>query len=157
MYRFHVKGTDGRLSSQELAGIRDGHVWYDFFSVPQSMERWMARETDMPGRGVGGVTALHSDHRHSSSAPPLGMVEAINSLPSYMQRSTMFVVLAPVCTHVDRECHCEFGTWSARGWCNVEWLASVLTPSRDAQKQLIVKGFNHSLDIEVIWEVRASG
>ena len=90
-----------------------------------------------------------ADHRRG--APPDGMLEAIRSLPSYVQRSHMFLILAPACKHVDSGILCNHGTWRERGWCNVEIFCSTIAPSE--QIRVLIRGAN---DVEFVpfWESR---
>ena len=67
------------------------------------------------------------DHRLCDTVPE-GMLEAIASLPSYVQRSNIFIVLAPPCQHADLGTLCDVSTWHDRGWCNLEFFCSITAP-----------------------------
>ena len=58
------------------------------------------------------TTSQTSDHRDEA---PDGMLDAVQSLPSYVQRSTMFVILVPPLLHSDLGTPCDFSTWLKRG------------------------------------------
>lgn len=49
------------------------------------------------------------------------MVRAVNSIPSYIAKCTLFVVLAPSVYHEDANKYiCSKATWQSRGWCRLE-------------------------------------
>ena len=52
--------------------------------------------------------------------------EAVESIPSYVEKSTLFLILAPVCLHRDRQEVCSYATWRKRGWCRLELQAARL-------------------------------
>ena len=73
------------------------------------------------------VAEASADHRNQ--APPEGMLAAINSLPSYVQQSHVFVILAPALPHANRSnLVCDLSSWLGRGWCNLEFLSSCFAP-----------------------------
>ena len=74
------------------------------------------------------------------------LIEAIESLPSYVQRSHLFIVLAPACKHKDHGNFCDFGTWLSRGWCNVEFFCSSIPPTH--QQQILIQSANDVFFIE---------
>ena len=101
------------LTSEMVDSLQDAFVWLDFFGIPQAKDR------------------LVDDA--SSDAPPDGMQDVIESLPSYAQSSHMFLVLAPQCQLADGSDFCNFGTWLLRGWCNVEFFCSSVAQSPQVQ------------------------
>ena len=54
------------------------------------------------------------------------MKHAVESIPAYIERVSLLLVLAPVCMHQDRQEACNFATWRRRGWCRLELQASLL-------------------------------
>jgi hypothetical protein len=53
----------------------------------------------------------------------------INRIPQFVQRCSMFIVLAPPCKHEDTGDMTDIETWKGRGWCRLELLANTLSPS----------------------------
>ena len=49
----------------------------------------------------------------------------LESIPAYVERATLLLVLVPVCNHVDRKQPCNFATWRRRGWCRLEMYAAL--------------------------------
>jgi len=85
------------------AALPDMYVWIDYSSMPQVT----------PGGDVASV-------QHAANA--------IVSLPAYVERCALLLVVAPVVTHVDTNLTCNYATWRQRGWCRLELLAAVLAP-----------------------------
>ena len=57
--------------------------------------------------------------------------EATESIPSYIERSTLMLVLVPPSQHYDREGEfVTYSSWRGRGWCRFEFLAATLTRER---------------------------
>ena len=54
------------------------------------------------------------------------MLAAINSVPAYVQRSSVMLVLAPVVPHSDEPIDCQFSSWKQRGWCRLEAIIGCL-------------------------------
>ena len=48
------------------------------------------------------------------------MLRAINSVPAYIRRSAIMLVLAPVVQHAEDGTDCQFSSWQNRGWCRLE-------------------------------------
>ena len=45
------------------------------------------------------------------------LIKAVNSIPSYIERSSHFFACVPTVKHCDREgVMCDFGSWLSRGW-----------------------------------------
>jgi len=151
-----MKGTSGALSQEELTGFKNGYMWYDSFSVPQLIMdeeteiEFTARRTTMTGaKSMASFTSnmwqqkttsesvarCHSDHRHGEAPPPPGMIEAISSLPSYVQRAHFFVILIPVCKHVDLGHDCDLLSTrhlslETRTWLQPYWMLLQIQTSK---------------------------
>ena len=87
-----------------------------------------------------------SDHRQTTSATPewkkhvqVWLGKAVESIPDYVERSTLVLVLVPPVEHVDRPGGelCDYGSWRGRGWCRLEMSGSAL--SRTRVRTMIVK------------------
>jgi len=51
---------------------------------------------------------------------------AVQSLPSYVERCDLMIILAPVCMHADHGEPCNYASWRTRGWCRLELLFGLL-------------------------------
>jgi hypothetical protein len=122
------------FKSKEMLGseawmdaLPDMYIWLDYMSVPQPR----ATET------IKGETRLRStsDHRlavvdgDTTADLVKDLQLAVASIPAYIERSDLILVLAPGCMHVDRRELCNFGTWQSRGWCRLELQAAYLNPA----------------------------
>lgn len=56
----------------------------------------------------------------------IGKLNAINSIPSYVEDSTWFIVLAPRAVNKSTGLVCDFSSWRSRGWCRLEETANYL-------------------------------
>ena len=115
-------------------------VWFDYISIPQpgavvsSASDELKTQLDTNGDGmidqaelVNAETTAHSDHRLMSVGDErvLKLVEqlkaAVDSIPSYVERSAMMWILVPPCKHHDLDgAICDFNSWRDRGWCRME-------------------------------------
>ena len=73
-------------------------VWYDYFSIPQD-------------------TQTHSSEQ----------VNAINSIPAYIDRCEFFVVLCPALKHATTLSPLNHHSWAERGWCRTEVMSRLLS------------------------------
>eukprot|EP00397_Hematodinium_sp_SG-2012_P042280 GEMP01046732.1.p1 GENE.GEMP01046732.1~~GEMP01046732.1.p1 ORF type:complete len:363 (+),score=66.20 GEMP01046732.1:249-1337(+) len=82
--------------------LQDALVWYDYFSVPQ--EEFNREDTRL----------------------------AIQSIPAYIEMSTVMFILAPTMEHREfmdtngERQLCDYHSWTKRGWCRLELLAMYL-------------------------------
>ena len=44
------------------------------------------------------------------------LMDAVNSIPSYVERAALVLVLAPPCVHANTGKVCNYKTWRQRGW-----------------------------------------
>jgi len=71
-------------------------------------------------------------------------MNAIRSIPAYIEHSTLIMVLVPPATHKDVQDSrggstvCDYKTWRTRGWCRMEYVAAVLS-KRDVPL-IVVRG-----------------
>ena len=85
-------------------------------SVPQPSAGPMP-ESAFDDENVEGVHDT-ADHRLGSSHTVECLNRAIASIPSYIERSDLVLVLAPIVKHEEREDYTlNFSTWRSRGWC----------------------------------------
>ena len=89
-----------------------------------------------------------TDHRHVSSDTEgwkkinkIMLGRAVESIPAYIERSSLIVVLVPPCKHADRKDEiCDESSWRGRGWCRVEYLGAALVRS-DVSVMLVNDAF----------------
>ena len=95
---------------------------------------------------AGDNKASTADHRHISSdtegweqVNKIMLGKAVQSIPAYIERSSLIVALVPLCKHADREDEiCDQSSWRGRGWCRVEYMGAALV--RSDVSVMIVKG-----------------
>jgi len=66
--------------------------------------------------------------------------KAVESIPAYVERSDVLLVVAPVCRHKDSGELCNYGSWRGRGWCRMELMCSIL--ARRKIRTLVCMGEN---------------
>ena len=129
-------------------------VWFDYISIPQpgavvnAASDELKKQLDTNGDGVIEQAELvnadttgagkNSDHRLISAGDQrvLELVEqlkaAVDSIPSYVERSAMMWILVPPCKHHDLDgAICDFNSWRDRGWCRMEFAAGKLASGED--------------------------
>ena len=84
-------------------------------------ERWDEDE----GGGVSDVSTS-SDHRVGTGETARLLDLATESIPAYVEKSSLMIILVPMCKHKDRPVVCTLQSWRGRGWCRMELLAAVL-------------------------------
>jgi len=62
----------------------------------------------------------------SSQAELKQVSAAVRSLPSYVERCDLMLILVPVCLHADTGHPCNYASWRSRGWCRLELLFGML-------------------------------
>lgn len=85
--------------------LSDLYLWIDYCCIPQ------VRSND-------------------SSMQMRLALKAVESIPSYFERCSMLLVLAPVCMHRDTQLACNYASWRSRGWCRLELMCATLSPRR---------------------------
>ena len=105
------------------------YVWLDFISVPQP--------TMVHGDGGNNGS---SDHRMADVVTDLvqSLRNAVDSIPTFVERSSMMWILCPPCRHADSDSTiCDFASWRSRGWCRLEYAASKLARGYDMPVMVI--------------------
>lgn len=68
------------------------------------------------------------------------LIKAVNSIPSYIERSSHFFACVPTIKHCDLEgAVCDYGSWLSRGWCRLE-MFSLLFKRFNEMPVIVVKG-----------------
>ena len=68
-----------------------------------------------------------ADHRHETGVLNTALQQAVESIPSYVERSTIMLVLVPTVKHFDRIGDvCDFRSWRGRGWCRMEFVCALM-------------------------------
>ena len=75
--------------------------WYDYFSCPQR-----AKHSEASG--------------HVKNVPRSKLLDAINSIPAYVDAYSFFFALVPILENPSRTSLISTFTWSGRGWCRLE-------------------------------------
>jgi len=83
--------------------LPDMYVWIDYCCMPQV------------AHGVSAALLKKAHH-------------AVISIPAYMERCSLLLVLAPPCKHRETGSVCNYATWRGRGWCRTELLCCILAP-----------------------------
>ena len=94
------EGMDLEAASAAFqASVRDGWVWMDYISVPQTI-------------GLSDPAAVR--------AALAKQALAIRSIPAYITRAHRFWICTPYgATHESGQ-RCSYATWNERGWCRLE-------------------------------------
>lgn len=85
--------------------LSDLYLWIDYCCIPQ----------------------VRSD---DSSMQRLQAMRAVESIPSYFERCSILLVLAPFCMHRNTKLACNYASWRSRGWCRLELMCATLSPKR---------------------------
>ena len=75
-------------------------VWYDYFCIPQH--------------------TISADSRSFSQNSFEAQRKAIGSIPAYVDRCDIFVVLCPLMKHATTHSTLHYDSWAERGWCRTE-------------------------------------
>lgn len=80
------------------------YVWCDYYSIPQS-----ARVPKTASKAEKNLVAQY-------------MYQAVQSLPAYVSRAKLMIILAPLVQHENLvpQQECDFCSWCKRGWCRLE-------------------------------------
>mmetsp|Transcript_30138 Transcript_30138/g.76154 ORF Transcript_30138/g.76154 Transcript_30138/m.76154 type:complete len:679 (-) Transcript_30138:137-2173(-) len=101
LYAVMFKATS--MKANWKASLPEMYVWLDYFSMPQVLTG-------------------------ADKACMQAAAQAVQSIPSYMERCALLMVVAPPCKHNDTGLVCNYATWRGRGWCRTELLACSLAP-----------------------------
>jgi len=93
--------------------LKKCYVWCDYFAIPQSSL----------------VCERASNERRKTISH--NMFKAVQSLPAYVSRARLMIILSPLIQHQNREpaSDCDFGSWSKRGWCRLEDMVAKTQPT----------------------------
>ncbi|CAE7232889.1 unnamed protein product, partial [Symbiodinium microadriaticum] len=103
-------------------------VWYDYFSCPQQ--------------------------RKKAPDPEGSLQHAIDSIPAYVSKCSLFVALCPAVESADQSRVYNRSTWLDRGWCRLEW--TMWNLSSVGEPVIFVKGARH-LEVSKISQLRSVG
>lgn len=132
-------------------------LWVDYLSIPQpgaliqEASAELVEDLDDNHDGVVSMEELQNakvhasaDHRQMAPADArvLELVEqlkaAVDSIPSYIERSSMMFVVVPPVQHQSLDAHiCDFASWRKRGWCRMEFAACKLACGDDMPLMVI--------------------
>lgn len=124
--------------------VEDGYIWYDWFGVPQLMDRKMSKDVQFGGgSGSGNGDAKEDEQQKLQLEKLLGAVE---SIPAYVQACDHFIVLAPHFAHADTGKAANAQSWNRRGWCRTEMAARGLSPRPKCNNILTVWQSRHVVE-----------
>ncbi|CAE7019529.1 unnamed protein product, partial [Symbiodinium sp. CCMP2456] len=103
-------------------------VWYDYFSCPQQ--------------------------RKKAPDPEGSLQHAIDSIPAYVSKCSLFVALCPAVESADQSRIYNRSTWLDRGWCRLEW--TMWNLSSVGEPVIFVKGARH-LEVSKIPQLYSVG
>jgi ankyrin repeat protein len=136
-----VSKEKGLVSGAEWAEmVPEMYVWIDYLSMAQPSAGCMPWEDGKVSSALGGTEEEQKteDHRHGSGDAVQCLNDGVESLPGYVELSDLILVLVPPTEHKDRAGEaCDFASWRGRGWCRLEFMAAVLSPSKN--RVLIVR------------------
>eukprot|EP00913_Durusdinium_trenchii_P008436 g7922.t1 len=78
--------------------LPEGYLWFDWFGVPQAISRTRVFDEE------------EDDVKQAEAA------KAVDSIPAYVERCNLFVILAPELFHRDTGMICNSTSWQLRGW-----------------------------------------
>ncbi|CAK9114344.1 Serine/threonine-protein phosphatase 6 regulatory ankyrin repeat subunit B (PP6-ARS-B) (Serine/threonine-protein phosphatase 6 regulatory subunit ARS-B) (Ankyrin repeat domain-containing protein 44) [Durusdinium trenchii] len=93
--------------------LPEGYLWFDWFGVPQAISRTRVFDEE------------EDDVKQAEAA------KAVDSIPAYVERCNLFVILAPELFHRDTGMICNSTSWQLRGWCISELLCQQLSNKPD--------------------------
>ena len=110
--------------------VRDGWVWMDYISIPQTIGCTTAEEV---------ATEVEAQGR------------AISSIPGYVLRTTNFWVCCPGgCRHVDAGHLCGYATWERRGWCRMEATCADIAKVFDSRALFVMQRLGEPSRVETV-------
>ena len=128
---------DGDISQKEIMGAAEGG----------------ANQTTIAAEGGANQTTTidEQDHRKILTTDEKirtlieSLKNAVESIPSYIERSSQMWILVPPVKHADLDASvCDFNSWRRRGWCRMEFGAAKLTVGEDMPLMVIKSGVDMS-------------
>ncbi|CAK9015369.1 unnamed protein product [Durusdinium trenchii] len=83
-----------------------GYIFLDWFAIPQITAR---------------VEGVNEESTKSDAAL------AVQSIPFYVETSSIFLALVPEVKHHDTRKYCNYASWLSRGWCRAELWCHLLS------------------------------
>lgn len=153
------------------------YVWVDYCSMPQptagpmpsghwltEMEKQDGSEVDTAGQDTDLAIQkdqtmrppverrLSQDHREGTGYLHKCLKDGVTSLPAYIERSSIVIVLVLATEHTCRRGEvCDFGSWRGRGWCRLELAAAQL--SRMEPRLMVVREGEAPSSIEFVFPI----
>lgn len=133
-----VYGSSARTVEKDewRSVVRRAYVWFEAFCVPQSS------------------ASVEGESRRA---------RAMRSIPHYIERSDMFVILAPGCLHHERrhprtrrKATLSYRTFRSNGLCVLTWFVFFLSTSKERCPALLIRSaegqpeFVSSFDVQVL-------
>jgi len=117
------------LKSMFVSSVKDGYVWMDFISIPQTC-------------------TCHDDEDY---AKVIAMQQrAIGCIPAYVARTNNFWVCAPSGVQHEDGTVGDFGSWSSRGWCRMEETCFALANRGDGRPLMVTQPYGQRPRVRVL-------
>ena len=145
-----IEGKDETGEATRASGAIDAtqknETRHDEAASEPVVQAWVEGVSGPESRGSDDGVAPHAedgetkgreasaDHRHAAEHTPGWLKhvkhwlnEATKSIPAYLERTAMVIILVPLTEHVDRPGElCDYANWRGRGWCRLELVGAVL-------------------------------
>ena len=130
---------------QMEAAVPHMFVWIDFMSMPQptcgiSLPAPMGPPAAQ-GKLAQSVNMLSESAQLKFNSPSIEdqLLAAVESIPAYVEHSSLMISLVPPTTHLDRQGELvSWQSWRRRGWCRMEFASANL--SREELPIMVVHG-----------------
>ena len=106
-------------------------------------------------RAVATKGFIWMDRMCMPQADPSSLQLAIQSIPSYVERASMFLAVVPPCIHADLGTVCDFSSWNDRGWCRLELMTLMLGRFAPRSGAIVLKGSEVTPELLPPWKAIA--
>mmetsp|Transcript_3881 Transcript_3881/g.6831 ORF Transcript_3881/g.6831 Transcript_3881/m.6831 type:complete len:655 (-) Transcript_3881:325-2289(-) len=118
-----LKRTMERLLNGEIPFVNDYWLHTSLFLTPSvSMQEFIAAEVYI------WIDYCCIPQIEETSHAACDVVDAVRSIPAYMERCSLLLIIAPVSSHKETGKSCNYASWRRRGWCRLEFMTTLLSP-----------------------------
>ena len=104
------------------------YVWWDYASIPQPTA--VSTESTAPSTTDHRLLATQEGIEEEMKRVVAALARAVDSIPGYVEMTTVIFVNVPLATHVDTARQCNMASWRRRGWCRIEYQCALLARTR---------------------------
>ena len=122
---------DKCLSPQVRQQLAEGFLFFDWFAIPQLTAR---------------KAGVNEDTTRQDAAL------AVQSIPAYVELSTMFIALVPELVHSDSSQPVNYATWLSRGWCRAELWCRLLSNRADTSVVVVYTAVEAEFMFPLDWQ-----